>query len=122
MLDIHHILRFRVLEDSAVCGIFVINVCCGDPLLLRLWCKKHAFRNSQVEQTDVRSLDATEVDFVLRALHRAPDVPNSHYWGPFVLSLCLDALHFRFRLPPQAHSGSVIQQIMEECGELTLLR
>lgn len=119
MLDI---LRIKVLEDSAECGVFVISVCCGEPLLLRFWCRKPPFQNGQVEQTDVNSQAVTEMDFVLRALHRAPNLPNSHYWGPFVLSLCLDALPFRFRLPARAGNGSEIQDIMEESGELTLLR
>lgn len=122
MLDICHILRIKVLEDSAECGVFVIKVFCGEPLLLRFWCRKPPFCNGQVEQTDMNSPTVAEVDFVLRALHRAPNLPNSHYWGPFVLSLCLDALPFRFRLPARAHSSSKIQDIMEECGELTLLR
>lgn len=122
MLDIRHILRIKVLEDSSECGVFVISVCCGEPLLLQFWCRKPPFRNGQVEQTDVSLQTAVKVDFVLRALHRAPNLPNSHYWCPFVLTLCLDALPFRFRLPARAHSGSKIQDIMEECGELTLLR
>lgn len=122
MLQIHHILRIRVLEDSAECGVFVVNIYCGEPLLLRFWCVKPAFRNGQVEQMDANAQTATQMDFVLRVTHRAPDLPNSHYWGPFVLSLCLDALRFRFRLPTQAQSGREIQEIMEECGELMLLR
>lgn len=123
MRDTHHILRIKVLEDSAECGVFVINVYCGEPLLLRFWCRKPPFRNGQVEQMDANWQAASaEMDFVLRVLHRAPNLPNSHYWGPFVLALCLDALPFRFRLPEEAHSGSEIQDIMEECGELTLLR
>lgn len=122
MLDIHHVLRIKVLEDSAECGVFVINVYCGEPLLLQFWCRKPPFRNGQVEQMDASSHREAEMDFVLRALHRAPNLPNSHYWGPFVLALCLDALPFRFRLPAEAHSGSRMQDIMEECGELTLLR
>lgn len=122
MLQIHHILRIRVLEDSAECGVFVVNIYCGEPLLLRFWCVKPAFRNGQVEQMDANAQTAAQMDFVLRVTHRAPDLPNSHYWGPFVLSLCLDALRFRFRLPTQAQSGRELQQIMEECGELTLLR
>lgn len=122
MLDIHHILCIRVQEDSEESGFFVINVYCGEPLLLRFWRRKPAFRNGQVELTDVNPQTAAEMDFVLRVISRAPDLPNSHYWGPFVLSLCLDALPFRFRLPAQAVSGSEIQEIMEECGELTLLR
>lgn len=122
MLDIYHILRIKVLEDSAECGVFVINVYCGEPLLLRFWCRKPPFRNGQVEQTDVSSQAVAQMDFVLRALHRAPNLPNSHYWGPFVLALCLDALPFRFHLPAEAHSSSKIQDIMKECGELTLLR
>lgn len=122
MLDIHHILRIKVLKDSAECGVFVVSVCCGEPLLLRFWCSKPPFRNGQVEQMEVNLQDAAEMNFVLRALHRAPNLPNSHYWGPFVLELCLDALSFRFRLPAEVHSSSKIQDIMEECGELTLLR
>lgn len=122
MLQIHHILRIRVLEDSAECGVFVVNIYCGEPLLLRFWCVKPAFRNGQVEQMDANAQTATQMDFVLRVTHRAPGLPNSHYWGPFVLSLCLDALRFRFRLPTQAQSGREIQEIMEECGELMLLR
>lgn len=122
MLDIHHLLRIKVLEDSAECGVFVIHAYCGEPLLLQFWCRKPLFRNSQVEQTDVNLQTAVGMDFVLRALHRAPNLPNSHYWGPFVLALCLDALHFRFRLPAEAHSGRKIQDIIEECGELQLLR
>ncbi|KAI9516694.1 hypothetical protein NQZ68_013751 [Dissostichus eleginoides] len=122
MLDIRHILRIKVLEDSAECGVFVINVCCGEPLLLRFWCRKPPFRNGQVEQTEVNSQTMEELNFVLRALHRAPNLPNSHYWGPFVLSLCLDAVTFRFQLPARAHRSSKIQDIMEECGEVTLLR
>lgn len=122
MLDIHHILRIKVLEDSAECGVFVISVYCGEPLLLRFWRRKPLFRNGQVEQTDVNSRAVAELHFVLRALNRAPNLPNSHYWGPFVLALCLDALPFRFRLPAEAHSSSRIQDIMEDCGELTLLR
>lgn len=122
MLDIHHILCIRVLEDSAECGVFVINIYCDEPLLLQHWCRKTAFRNGQVEQTDVNLQKVAEMDFVLRVLQRAPNVPNSHYWGPFVLGLCLDAAHFRFRLPAQARSFSIMQDIMEECGELTLFR
>lgn len=122
MLDIHHILCIRVLEDSAESGIFAISVFCGEPLLLQFWCRKPPFHNEQVEQMDVRYQTQAEMNFVLRALHRAPNLPNSHYWGPFVLALCLDALPFRFRLPDDADNSSKIQEIMEECGELTLLR
>lgn len=122
MLGIHHILSIRVLEDSAECGLFVINVYCGEPLLLQFWSRKAPYHNGQVEQMDVMSQSATEMYFVLRVLHRAPNVPNSHYWGPFVFALCLDAIPFRFRLPIQAHSGNIIQDIMQEYGELTLLR
>lgn len=117
-----HILCIRVLEDSAECGVFVINVYCDEPLLLQHWCRKTAFRNGQVEQTDVNLQKAAEIDFVLRALHRAPNVPNSHYWGPFVLALCLDAVRFRFRLPAGVHNFSIIQDIMQESGELILFR
>lgn len=125
MLAIENILRIRVLEDSLECGVFVISVCCGDSLLLNFWCKKAPFHNGQVEQTDASwqtSEEGPGLDFVLRVLHRAPDLPNNHYWGPFVVALCLDALLFHFRLPAQALSGTDIQGIMEECGELTLLR
>ncbi|KAK5849905.1 hypothetical protein PBY51_014202 [Eleginops maclovinus] len=122
MLDNRHILRIKVLEDSAESGVFVINVYCGEPLLLRFWGRKPPFRNGQVEQTEVNSQTDEELNFVLRALHRAPNLPNSHYWGPFVLSLCLDAIHFCFRLPARANRSSKIQDIMEECGEVTLLR
>lgn len=122
MLDIHHILSISVLEDSAECGVFVINVYCGEPLLLQFWCRKPAFCNSQVEQTEVRQQSTAELDFVLRVVNRAPNLPNSHYWCPFVLSLCLDARRYRFRLPAGAQNGSRIHNIMEECGELTLLR
>lgn len=122
MLDIHHILRIQVLGDSAECGVFVIKVYCGEPLLLQFWCRKPPFLNGQVEQTDVNWHAAAEMDFVLRALHRAPNLPNSHFWGPFVLALCLDALRFCFRLPVHALSSSKMQDIIEECGELVLLR
>lgn len=122
MLDSRRILRIKVLEDSAECGVFVISVYCGEPLLLRFWYTKPPFRSGHVEQMDVRSQAVAEMDFVLRVLHRAPNLPNSHYWGPFVLALCLDALPFRFRLPAEADNGSKIQEIMEGGGELTLLR
>lgn len=122
MLDIHHILRIKVLEDSAECGVFVISIYCGEPLLLQFWCRKPPFRNGQVEQMDAISRGVAEMDFVLRALHRAPNLPNSHYWGPFVLSLCLDALPFRFRIPPGAHRDGKIQDLVDECGEVTLFR
>lgn len=122
MLEIHHVLRIRVLEDSAECGVFVVNVYCGEPLLLRFWRAKPAFRNGEVEQMDVNARTGEQMDFVLRVTHRAPDLPNGHYWGPFVLSLCLDALRFRFRLPPQAQCGREMEDLMEKCGELTLLR
>ena len=122
MLDSHHILRIKVLEDSAECGVFVISVYCEEPLLLQFWCTKPPFRSAHVEQMDVRSQAVAEMDFVLRVLHRAPNLPNSHYWGPFVLALCLDALPFRFRLPAEADDGSKIQEILKGGGELTLLR
>ncbi|KAM4533684.1 uncharacterized protein PAE49_022126 isoform 1-T2 [Odontesthes bonariensis] len=120
--DIRHILCIRVQEDSAECGVFVIGVLCGEPLLLRFWSRKPAFRNGEVEQTHVNSQAAAELAFVLRVTRRAPDLPNSHYWGPFVLVLCLDALSFRFRLPAQAQCGIDVQDIMEKCGVLMLLR
>ncbi len=122
MLDIYHILRIKVLEDSAECGVFVVSVYCGEPFLLQFWCTKPPFRSAQVEQMGVSLQAAAEMRFVLRVLHRAPKLPNSHYWGPFVMTLCLDALPFRFCLPAEAHSSSKIQDFMEECGELTLLR
>lgn len=118
--DVRHILRIRVLEESAECGVFIIRVLCGEPLLLQFWCRKPPFCNGQVEQTGVSFRTLTEVRFVLRASHRGHNLPNSHYWGPFVLALCLDALCFRFRLP--AHSGVPIHIILEECGELMLMQ
>lgn len=122
-LDIRHVLRIKVLEVSPECGVFVVNVRCGEPLLLRFWRGKPPSRNGQVEQTEVSPRAATEMDFVLRALHRAPDLPNSHYWGPFVLSLCLDAHPFRFRLPPRTGGGDgQLQDITGGCGELQMLR
>lgn len=122
MPDRRHILCIRVLEDSAKCGVIVIKVHCSEPLLLRHWSMKPAFCNGEVEQTDAKLRVAPRMDFVLRVLRRAPNLPKSHYWGPFVLELCLDALPFGFRLPPRAQCGTDIQDIMEECGELTLLR
>lgn len=125
MQAIQNILVIRVLEDSLECGIFVVTVRCGDRLLLDFWCRKHPFWNSQVEQTDIQCQAGPEpnqgMDFVLRALHRAPNLPNIHYWGPFVVGLCLDALLFRFRLPPETLGGG-IEEVMQECGELVLIR
>lgn len=119
----HRVLRIKVLEDSARCSVFVVRVSCSEPRLLHLWCQKQPFCNGQVEQAAVNLRPAaSEVRFLLRALHRAAGLPNSHYWGPFVLELCLDALPFRFRLPAEAQSSSQIQDIMEQRGELTLLR
>ncbi|MEQ2279494.1 hypothetical protein AMECASPLE_010092 [Ameca splendens] len=117
-----HILCIRVLEDSAECGVFVVNVYCGEPLLLRFWSTKPAFRSVQVEQMGVSYKTSMKMDFVLRVVRRVPNLPNTHYWGPFVLALCLDALHFRFRLPAQAECGVDIQRIMKQHGKLTLLR
>ncbi|KAM9713126.1 uncharacterized protein ACNS7B_023428 isoform 1-T2 [Menidia menidia] len=124
MRDICHILCIRVLEDSAESGVFLISVVCGEPLLLRFWSRKPAFCNGEVEQTEVtpRAAAAAGLAFVLRATRRAPGLPNSHYWGPFVLALCLDALLFGFRLPTQARCGLDVQDIVEKCGVLTLLR
>ncbi|KAM8823145.1 uncharacterized protein AB9W97_005215 [Spinachia spinachia] len=115
--EIGRVLRITVLEDSAECGVFV-NVRCGEPLLLQFWRGKPPFRNDQVEQAAVRRRTATEVDFVLRALHRAAGRPNSHYWGPFLLSLCLDAHAFRFRLPPRGR----LEGVTGGCGEIRMLR
>ncbi|TNN44389.1 hypothetical protein EYF80_045416 [Liparis tanakae] len=84
-LDSRHILRIAVLEDSAEGGLFAVRVRCGEPLLLQFWRRKPPFRNGQVEQTAARRrAAASEADFVLRALRRAPGLPNGHYWGPFV--------------------------------------
>lgn len=122
MVDIHRILCIRVLEDSAECGVFVVSVFCGEPLLLQFWSRKPAFHNGAVEQTEVNLQTEAEIAFVLRVTCRGPNLPNSHYWGPFVLDLCLDAVPFHFRLPAQAQCGINIQHIMEERGALTLLR
>ncbi|KAM4544271.1 uncharacterized protein V3H82_022032 [Fundulus diaphanus] len=116
------ILCISVLEDSAECGAFVVSVCCGEPLLLRFWSTKPVFCNAQLEQTGVSFKAPTRMDFILRVVRRAPNLPNSHYWGPFVLALCLDALHFRFRLPAQVECAADVQRIMKQHGKLTLLR
>lgn len=117
-------LSIQVLEDSEECGVFVVSVCCGDPLLLGFWLQKPPFWNDQVEQTDViwQADLPRGLDFVLRARHRAPNLPNIHFWGPFVVGLCLDARPYRFHLPPEALSGDSIQEVMREYGELLLLR
>lgn len=80
------------------------------------------FCSAQVEQLGVGYKTPTEMDFLLRSVRRVPNLPNSHYWGPFVLALCLDALHFRFRLPVEVESGVDVQRIMKQHGRLTLLR
>lgn len=117
-------LSIQVLETSQECGVFVVSVCCGDPLLLGFWWRKAPFWTQQVEQTDVtwRAGPDQGLDFVLRARHRALNLPNCHFWGPFVAGLCLDALPFRFRLPPEVLSGEGMQEVMREDGELLLLR
>lgn len=117
-----NVLCIRVLEDSAESGVFVVNVCCGEPLLLRFWSTKPMFCNAQVEQTGVSYKTPTQMYFPLRVVWRQPNLPNGHYWGPFVLALCLDALHFRFRLPAQVECGIDVQRVMKERGKLTLLR
>lgn len=65
ILDIHHILPIKVLEDSAECGVSVINIYCCEPLLLRFGCMTPPFCNGQVEQMEVK-----KIDFVLRVLHQ----------------------------------------------------
>ena len=120
--DKRRVLRIRLREDSARCGVFLVRVHCGEPVLLRFWSTKPVFCNGQVEQTEAKLRAPASVDFVLRVMQRAPNLPKSHYWGPFVLELCLDALPFGFRLPAHAHCGVAMQSIMEECGELLLLR
>lgn len=56
ILDIHHILPIKVLEDSAECGVSVINIYCCEPLLLRFGCMTPPFCNGQVEQMEVKKL------------------------------------------------------------------
>lgn len=118
-MAIRDILRIRVLEESAECGVFLVKVQCNEPQLTQFWCSKPPFCNGQVEQADVNLESMTDIQFVLRATNRGPNLPNSHYWGPFILALCLDALQFRFQLPS---GGIPIQDILEEHGELILMR
>lgn len=54
ILDIHHILPIKVLEDSAECGVSVINIYCCEPLLLQFGCMKPPFCNGRVEQMEVK--------------------------------------------------------------------
>lgn len=122
MHGIHNTLQIRVVEESAASGVFVVSILCGEPLLLHFWVRKPAFRNGQVEQTHVTPKTAAEVTFVLRVTHRAPNLPNCHYWSPFVLALCLDALYYRFRLPAHIQCVLHIQEILQARGELTLTR
>lgn len=122
MRGIYHSLCIRVLEDSEESGIFVVSVCCSELLLLRFWSIKPAFCNGQVEQSHVTYKAAVEMDFVLRVIDRAPNLPNSYYWGPFVLALCLDALPFQFRLSSRIQCCADLQESMKKCGKLTLLR
>lgn len=118
MQGIYHSLCIRVLEGSAESGVFVVSVCCGEPF----WSTKPAFCNGQVEQTHVKCNSTAEMDFVLRVIDRAPNLPNSHYWGPFVLALCLDALPFQFQLSAKIQCCNDLQDTMKKCGKLTLLR
>lgn len=122
MQGIYHSLCIRVLEGSVESGVYVVSVCCGEPLLLQFWSTKPAFRNGQVEQTHVKCHSTAEMDFVLRVIDRAPSLPNSHYWGPFVLALCLDALPFQFRLSATILCCKDLEDAMKKCGKLTLLR
>ncbi|XP_035286763.1 uncharacterized protein LOC118234378 [Anguilla anguilla] len=108
-------LCIRVLEDSPDAGVFVVRVQCQDPLLLAYWQRKAFFYNGQVQQTDARLReDGAGLAFVLHALHRSQRLANSHYWTPFVVGLCLDALLFRYRLPPSLQWNGDIQHVMQE--------
>lgn len=115
-------LRIGVMEDSPYAGVFVVWVQCRDPLLLGFWQRKLFFHNGQVQQTDTQVREDGEgLAFVLHALHRSQRLANCHYWTPFVVGLCLDALLFRYRLPASLHWNGNIQQVMKE-NALVLIR
>ncbi|KAJ8397430.1 hypothetical protein AAFF_G00439790 [Aldrovandia affinis] len=108
-------LYIRVLEDSPDGGVFVVRIQCRDPIPLAFWKRKAFFYNGQVQQTDTRLRgDGDELEFVLHAMHRSQRLSNAHYWTPFVVALCLDALLFRYRLPPHLHWNGNIEQVMKE--------
>ncbi|KAI1902099.1 hypothetical protein AGOR_G00041220 [Albula goreensis] len=105
----------QVLEDSPDGGVFVVRIHCRDPFLLSFWLRKAFFYNGQVQQTDTRLREEGDgLEFVLHALHRSQRLSNAHYWTPFLVALCLDALLFRYRLPPHLHWNGNIEEVMKE--------
>ncbi|XP_076866824.1 uncharacterized protein LOC143518250 [Brachyhypopomus gauderio] len=118
-------LCIQVPEHSAESGLFLVHVACNDLILLEFWWRKDPFQSELLEQTSVvrttRPSRSLGLEFVLRARHRAPGVGNAHYWSPFVLGLCLDAVRFGFVLPLRARIGG-FEDEMQETGQLVLQR
>lgn len=115
-------LHISVLEESPDSAMFVVEIRCGDPVLLAFWLRKAFFHNGEVQQTDTLLCEGGGgLRFVLRVLHRSCRLSNAHYWSPFVVALCLDALLFQYQLPAQLQHSSSLQQAMEE-NTLTLTR
>lgn len=123
-VDAQESLQITVVGSSVWSSMWVVRVQCDDPFLLGFLWRKEPFWNQEVKQTDilVGTWPSKVLEFVIRAQHRAPHLDNSHYWGPFVTSLCLDATLFRFVLPPEALEKGLLKVMQESGGELVLYR
>lgn len=123
-VDAQESLQITVVESSVRSSMWVVRVQCDDPFLLGFLWRKEPFWNQEVKQTDilVGAWPSRVLEFVIRAQHRAPHLDNSHYWGPFVTGLCLDATLFRFALPPEALEKGLLKVMQESGGELVLYR
>lgn len=107
------VLTIHVLEDSSESSVFHVLVQCANPFLLNHWLNKTFFNNGEVQQTNTLMVHGClGLVFVLRVLHRSSRLPNSHYWCPFLVTLCLDALAFRYHLPSVPQWNGTLREAM----------
>lgn len=107
------VLTIHIMEDSSDSAVFRVQVQCADPFLLNYWFQKTFFNNGEVQQINTMRINGCRgLVFVLRVLHRSSRLPNSHYWCPFLVTLCLDALAFHYHLPSVPQWNGTLREAM----------
>lgn len=107
------VLTIHIVEDSSDSAVFWVQVECANPFLLNFWFQKTFFNNGEVQQINTLRINGCHgLVFVLRVLHRSSRLPNSHYWCPFLVTLCLDALAFHYHLPSLPQWNGTLREAM----------
>lgn len=107
------VLTIQIMEDSSDSAVFQVQVQCADPILLNYWFQKTFFNNGEVQHINTLRINGCRgLLFVLRVQHRSSRLPNSHYWCPFLVTLCLDALAFHYHLPSVPQWNGTLREAM----------